>query len=134
MRAKLSEVIDALEFTNNEIEYYYNPDNGEIFMSYIGEFENLNEDELDELFEKSIMLPTRYDINEYEMMEDFAETIKDTRLQNQLYISLNGSGAFRRFKDTCINYDIIDDWYKFRDERYKEVAINWCKDNNIEFE
>ena len=134
MRAKLSEVIDALEFTNDEIEYYYNPDNGEIFMSNIGEFENLNEDELDELFEKSIMLPTRYDINEYEMMEDFTETIKDTRLQNQLYISLNGSGAFRRFKDTCINYDIIDDWYKFRDERYKEVAINWCKDNNIEFE
>lgn len=134
MRAKLSEVIDALEFTNDEIEYYYNLDNGEIFMSNIGEFENLNEDELDELFEKSIMLPTRYDINEYEMMEDFAETIKDTRLQNQLYISLNGSGAFRKFKDTCINYDIIDDWYKFRDEKYKEVAINWCKDNNIEFE
>ena len=129
MRVKLSEVIDALEFTNDEIEYYYNPDNGEIFMSNIGEFENLNEDELDELFEKSIMLPTRYDINEYEMMEDFTETIEDTRLQNQLYISLNGSGAFRRFKDTCINYDIIDDWYKFR-----EVAINWCKDNNIEFE
>ena len=134
MRAKLSEVIDALEFTNDEIEYYYNLDNGEIFMSNIGEFENLNEDELDELFEKSIMLPTRYDINEYEMMEDFAETIKDTRLQNKLYISLNGSGAFRRFKDTCINYDIIDDWYKFRDEKYKEVAINWCRDNNIEFE
>lgn len=134
MRAKLSEVIDALEFTNDEIEYYYNPDNREIFMSNIGEFENLNEDELDELFEKSIMLPTRYDINEYEMMEDFTETIKDTRLQNQLYISLNGSGAFRRFKDTCINYDMIDDWYKFRDERYKELAINWCKDNNIEFE
>ena len=134
MKVKLSEVIDALEFTNDEIEYYYNLDNGEIFMSNIGEFENLNEDELDELFEKSIMLPTRYDINEYEMMEDFAETIKDTRLQNKLYISLNGSGAFRRFKDTCINYDIIDDWYKFRDEKYKEVAINWCKDNNIEFE
>ena len=134
MKAKLSEVIDALDFTNDEIEYYYNPDNGEIFMSNIGDFENLNEDELDELFEKSIMLPTRYDINEYEMMEDFAETIEDSRLQNQLYISLNGSGAFRRFKDTCINYDMIDDWYKFRDERYKELAINWCKDNNIEFE
>ena len=131
MKVKLSEVIDALDFTNDEIEYYYNPDNGEIFMSNIGEFEDLNEDELDELFEKSIMLPTRYDINEYEMMEDFAETIEDTRLQNQLYISLNGSGAFRRFKDTCINFDIINDWYKFRDEKYKELAINWCNDNNI---
>ena len=120
--------------TNDEIEYYYNPDNSEIFMSNIGDFEDLSEDELDELFEKSIMLPTRYDINEYGMMEDFTETIEDIRLQNQLYISLNGSGAFRRFKDTCINFDIINDWYKFRDERYKELAINWCKENNIEFE
>ncbi len=134
MKAKLSEVIDALEFTNNEIEYYYNPDNEEIFMSNIGDFEDLNEDELDKLFEKSIMLPTRYNINEYEMMEDFTETINNTRLQNQLYISLNGNGAFRRFKDTCINFNIINDWYKFRDERYKEIAINWCKENNIEFE
>ena len=134
MKVKLSEVIDALDFTNDEIEYYYNPDTEEIFMSNIGDFEDLTEDELDELFEKSIMLPTRYDINEYEMMEDFAETINDTRLQNQLYISLNGSGTFRRFKDTCSNFDIINDWYKFRDERYKEIAINWCKENNIEFE
>lgn len=134
MKVKLSEVIDALDFTNDEIEYYYNPDTEEIFMSNIGDFEDLNEDELDELFEKSIMLPTRYDINEYEMMENFAETINDTRLQNQLYISLNGRGAFRRFKDTCINFDIINDWYKFRDKRYKEIAIDWCKENNIEFE
>ena len=134
MKVKLTEVIDALDFTNDEIEYYYNPDTEEIFMSNIGEIESLNEDELDELFEKSIMLPTRYDINEYEMMEDFAETIEDTRLQNQLYISLNGRGAFRRFKDTCINFDIIDDWYNYRDQKYKELAINWCKDNNIEFE
>lgn len=134
MKVKLSEVIDALDFTNDEIEYYYNPDTEEIFMSNIGDFEDLNEDELDELFEKSIMLPTRYDINEYEMMKNFAETISDTKLQNQLYISLNGSGAFRIFKDTCINFDIINDWYKFRDERYKQIAIDWCKENNIEFE
>lgn len=134
MKVKLNEVIDALDFTNDETEYYYNPNTEEIFMSNIGDFEDLNEDELDELFEKSIMLPTRYDINEYEMMENFAETISDIKLQNQLYISLNGSGAFRRFKDTCINFDIINDWYKFRDERYKEIVIDWCKENNIEFE
>ena len=134
MKVKLSEVIDALDFTNDEIEYYYNPDTEEIFMSNIWNFEDLNEDESDELFENSIMLPTRYDINEYEMMEDFAETISDIRLQNQLYISLNGSGAFRRFKDTCINFDIINDWYKYRDERYREIAIDWCKENNIEIE
>ena len=125
VKVKLSEVIDALEFTNDEIEYYYNPDTGEIFMSNIGDFEDLDEDELDELFEKSIMLPTRYDINEYGMMEDFAETIEDVRLQNQLYISLNGSGVFRRFKDTCINFDIINEW-----NALKKKIISKIKPNN----
>ena len=134
MKVKLKDVLDSLEMVSGEIDYYYNPKIGKFFMSNIGEFEALNEDELDELFTESIILPTQYDIDEYSMMEEFAATVEDQRLQNQLYISLNGSGAFRRFKDTCINFDIINDWYKFRDEKYKEIAINWCKENNIEFE
>ena len=43
------------------------------------------------------------------MIQDFTETIEDTRLQNQLYITINDNGAFRKFKDICINFDIIDD-------------------------
>ncbi len=27
-----------------------------------------------------------------------------------------------------------DDWYRFRDEAYKEIAIAWCDDNGIIFE
>jgi len=103
-------------------------------MSNIGEFQNLSEDEMDELFEKSIMLPSRYDINEYYMMESFADTVKDEQLQNQLYISLKGRGAFRRFKDTCINFDVIEDWYKFRENKYREFAIELCQENNIKYE
>ena len=132
MKIKLSEVIDALDFTNDEIMYYYNPDNGEIFMSNIGDYENLNEDELDELFEKSIMLPTRYDINEYGMMEDFVETIEDDRLQNQLYISLNGRGAFRRFKDKLYDLNLQKQWYQYRDEAYEKIARQWCERHKID--
>ena len=131
MKVKLKDVLDSLEMVSGEIDYYYNPKIGKFFMSNIGEFEALNEDEL---FTESIILPTQYDIDEYSMMEEFAATVEDQRLQNQLYISLNGSGAFRRFKDTCINFDIINDWYKFKNEKYKEIAIDWCKENNIEFE
>lgn len=105
MKLKLDKVIETLEFTNNEIEYYYNPDTEKIFISNIGEFEKLTEDELEELFEKSIMLPTRYDINEYKMIKNFVKTIDDTRIKNQLNTSLYGKGAFRN-------------------ERYKEIAMN----------
>ncbi len=29
---------------------------------------------------------------------------------------------------------MIDAWDKFRDKKYKEIAINWCKESNIKFE
>ena len=131
---KLVDIIEALQETSQEIDFYYNPDNKEIFMSNIGDYEDLNEDELDELFAKSIMLPTRYEINEYSMMESFIETIDDKTIHNQLLIAINGPGAFRRFKDTCLNFDIIEKWYKFRDEKYKKIAIDWCNKNNIDYE
>ena len=131
---KLDDIIEALQETSQEIDFYYNPDNKEMFMSNIGDYEDLNEDELDELFAKSIMLPTRYEINEYSMMESFIETIDDKTIHNQLLIAINGPGTFRRFKDTCLNFDIIEKWYKFRDEKYKRIAIDWCNKNNIDYE
>ena len=129
----LNEVIDGLEYVNDCIDKnaYYNPKTKEIYYSNVLEYED--SEEFDDLIENSIVLPSKYEINEYSMMEDFIETIQDTLLYNQLLIAINGSGAFRRFKDTCINFGIIDNWYKFRDEKYKELAINWCKENDIDF-
>lgn len=134
MKVKLDDVVEALDFVNTEHDAYYNPLKNEIFYSDIGDYTDLNEDELDELFENSIGLPTQYEINEYSMMEEFIETIEDVKLYNQLQIAINGRGAFRRFKDTCINFDIIEAWYKFRDKKYKCIAIEWCNDNNINYE
>lgn len=125
---KLNEVIDGLEFVNSGLDTnaYFNPDKNEIF--YIGEY-----DTYDDEFEESIMLPSKYEIDEYSMMEDFIETIDDVKLYNQLCIAITGPGSFRRFKDTCINFEIIEDWYKFRDKKYREIAINWCRENNIDY-
>ena len=126
---KLNEVIDGLEFVNSGLDTnaYFNPDKNEIF--YIGEY-----DTYDDEFEESIMLPSKYEIHEYSMMEDFIETIDDVKLYNQLCIAITGPGSFRRFKDTCINFEIIEDWYKFRNKKYREIAINWWKENNIDYE
>ena len=132
---KLNDVIDGLEFVNDSFETYayFNPDKNEIF--YIGEYDTTDDgEEFEELIWKSIELPSKFDIDEYSMMEEFIETIDDVKLYNQLSIAISGKGAFRRFKDTCINFEIIEDWYKFRDKKYIEIAINWCKENNIDYE
>ena len=134
MKVRLDEVINALEFVNSgfDCEAYFNIKTKEFIC--ISDFSMyVSEEEREYIYEESISLPTKYEIDEYNMMEEFIETIDDERLYNQLYISLDGKGAFRRFKATCINYDIIDDWYRFRDKKYKYIAKKWCKDNNIKY-
>ncbi len=132
MKAKLEEIIDALDFADDMTDYYYNPKSGEVFSS--NDYADLSVDELDALYGESIILPSRYEINEYGMMEDFVDTISDDKLRKQLQITINGKGAFRRFKDTCIVLDIINDWYKYRENRYREFAIEWCNNHEIPYE
>ncbi len=133
MKVKLNDIIEALEFVNDGMDTtaYLNPENLEIV--YIDDYIDISEEEKERIYEEYIILPTKYYIDEYSMMAEFIDGIEDERLYNQLYIAINGKGAFRRFKDTCINFDVIDDWYKFREEKYKELAIEWCKDNDIEY-
>jgi hypothetical protein len=47
---------------------------------------------------------------------------------------IKGSDAFRRFKDAIHDYGIENDWYKYHNNALKEIAIEWCQENDIEFE
>ena len=130
----LNEIIEGLEYVNScpDENVYYNTETKEVF--YPDDLEYGDDDEnLYEVMEKSIQLPSKYEINEYGMMQAFIEIIENDLIYNKLLSAINGRGAFRRFKDACIDLDIIDDWYKFRDEKYRKIAINWCKENNIKF-
>ncbi|QED47997.1 UPF0158 family protein [Cytobacillus dafuensis] len=86
-----------------------------------------------ENFENYKELPTKYELKEYEMLEEFCLTVSDQRIQDILLSVIKGKGAFRRFKDKIIDFEIEDKWYSYRDERFKQIAIEWCLDNNINF-
>ena len=133
MKVKLDDIIDALEFINDGMDTraYLNPVNNDIV--YINEYTDISTEEMEKIYDEYLSLPSKFYIDEYSMMEEFIETIEDGKIYNQLYMSISGKGAFRRFKDTCINFGIIDNWYSFRDSKYREIAIEWCKDNNIEY-
>lgn len=118
----LEKVIEGLEMVDDITDCYYNPETDEIFLSNIGEVENLSEDELDEIFEKSIILPTQYEINEYQIMVDFIEKIDNLEVKNNLQRLIQGKGAFRRFKDYCLEMNIIQDWYDFKEQKYREIV------------
>lgn len=81
-----------------------------------------------------IGLPSKFDIHEYSIMERFCLSIDDPEISDTLYSLIKGSGAFQRFKNAIHKFDIVEDWHNYRDNRLKEIAIEWCKENGIEFE
>ena len=79
-------------------------------------------------------LPSRFDINEYEIMERFCLSIPNGRVREVLLQKIRGSGAFRRFKDTIYQYGIENDWFQYRDEAYKEFAVAWLDSEGIAYD
>ncbi len=80
-----------------------------------------------------LKLPGRFDIHEYEIMERFCLSVPDGRVSDVLLRKIRGSGAFRRFKDTIYQYGIENDWFAYRDEDYKEMAIAWLESKGIAY-
>jgi len=78
-----------------------------------------------------VELPSRYDIHEYAIMEDFCRTVDQAKIAADLFRSISGKGAFRRFKDTIRRLGIENDWYRFKDEAYRAIARDWCRENGI---
>jgi len=67
-------------------------------------------------------------------MKRFCDTIEDETLREELLNAIHGSGAFRMFKDVLYRHDIEKEWFAFKNEAFKEIAIQWCKENEIECE
>lgn len=67
------------------------------------------------------------------MMEDFCYEVKDQRNRETLLDKIRGRGAFRRFKDQVQYMGIEQEWYSFRDERHKRIAIAWCNHHNLKY-
>ena len=68
---------------------------------------------------------TKFEINEYHIMEKFISSMEDSEAKEELSYAIIGRGAFRRFKDTLIRYDIRQRWFDFQAAAYRDIAIQW---------
>lgn len=66
-------------------------------------------------------------MNEYQIMENFFLIVGDQRKQEALSRAIKGKAAFRRFKDKIIDCGMEDQWHSYREECFKEIAIEWCR-------
>lgn len=149
---ELSKIIEAMEMQSIEGSSYLDKDTGEVIVLAEEEFRAAeNGDSLEDYPEwqreniqiaqkiidddnkKFLGLPTKFDIDEYRIMERFCLSVQDEKASDALHRAIKGSGAFRRFKDCIHRFGIADDWYKYRDKALKEIAVEWCEENNVAY-
>ena len=145
----LSKVIDAIESATDEADSYLDPDSGEIVyvtdemrdLAEEGEDEHTPEwmrEELPKVREalesgRFLSLPTKFDVHEWAIMEDFSEEQENDRVRGALLDAIHGSGAFRMFKSTIRRLGVEKDWYKFRDEAIKQIAVEWLEEHHLQY-
>ncbi len=149
--AKLSEIMEAIEFQTGESTAYLNKETGEIVTISEEEFQAAEDEDSPENYpewqqgnvkiameiidseENFLTLPTKHDIHEYLIMERFCLSIKDRVISEALSGAIKGKSAFHGFKNNVQRFKIADKWYKFREEAIKQIAIEWCRSKHIEY-
>jgi len=154
-KAKLSDLIEAIEFHSDEFVTRFDRQTGRIVTvedDILRAFKEDREDELGALPDwqkqeleiaraieeddgrRFIAAPDKFDFNEYRHMERFIGTVEDTDAAEQLWRAIKGKGAFRYFKDTANRLGLLRRWYQYRDNALKEFVIDWAEANDIPYE
>ena len=148
MQIKINGILEQLELSFDTGKSYLNRLTGEFIYISDDIFDYVEDDNLEGLadWEKDltviakeinetdnyVQLPTKYEVNEYAIMEKFCQSVVDDRLKEILYSSIKGSGAFGRFKEIVRKHNIQEDWFSFRTEELKMIATDWCERNKLQ--
>jgi hypothetical protein len=137
----LRQVVEELEALSEEATLYLDRESGELYP--LGDEEaNLvedgREDELPEWLsdelprlreiltsDRWLSLPTRFDVHEWAIMDDFTRSLDDAVLAEELSRAIHGRGAFRAFKDVVHRHGVQQNWYRFRDQAVADIAAEW---------
>jgi hypothetical protein len=146
----IKDIVDALEMLSDEYRSFLNVDSGEVVtvsLELLSEAEEGEEDEEPDLpawqddeweeakriasSDRYRRLPTKFDVHEWEIMQDFAFSVKPTRIGEELQRAIHGSGAFRHFKNTVRREGVEKEWFAFRLESFRQIAIDWCEEHDV---
>jgi len=150
IRVHITDLIEGMELQTDDTRSYVNRETGEVVTVSHEELFAVETDAPIEQFpewqhdmihiardvletNKYIMLPSKFEIHEYHIMEQFCLSIADRKLRNKMYNAIKGRGAFGRFKDNIYHYGIEEDWHTYRDEALKQMAIDWCHENRMAY-
>lgn len=149
MKVSLKAVADGIELHDDEINCYIDLQSGEVEFITSEEMMMFENDEgerggagndiernaqirayLDNP-NNYLQLPSKYDLNEYRIMEDFINTLADEAQRLEMQHCIQGKGAFSRFKRGLDQFDLRGAWFAFKAAKIRSFAEAWCKDNDL---
>lgn len=134
----LKQVIQAMEEASEAYTLYLDTQTGKTvyLQDYFvtGETDEALAMEIEDNHGRFLRFPDQYEIHEYSIMEQFAESLSPGKAQEELAYAIRGKGAFRRFKSSLRYFGLEQRWYDFKAEIFREKAIRWCRDNDVKFE
>ena len=150
-KVKLDDIIEALEFSD-ALHSYLNRATGKV-LSFTEETLSAADHEEKPLLEHPewmqepilearrmresndwIAIPGKFDLDEYRIMQNFCYSVEDEEIARELIYAIDGSGAFRRFKNAIHRYGIADQWYQFRQRAFERFATDWLEAEGFEWE
>lgn len=125
----LGELCMALEDNSPEHGWWLDPRSGELELW--SEFGDAADEEHPE--ERGLIAVDPVGSAEsYGDMEDFAAREPDARARDLLLRAIAGRGAFRRFKETLLEFpELREGWFRFHDARMERRAIVWLTDHDL---
>src|SRR2546430_9907666 len=119
----LGDLAEALEDHSYEHSSWLDTETGEVVL-WNDDFEEQGEPDPETLGLRAIdPIPSH---EGYKDMEDFIQRVRNPQARHLLERAIAGRGAFRRFKDTLLDFpELREAWFRFHDTRVERRAIMW---------
>lgn len=151
MKVSLQDLIECMEHEGEYLEHYYNKTTEIIIYiedertsSYsakdINEIDKFEDWEAELIIilndfqnnkDNYIKLPSIIEMDQYNLMVDFCNTLENNSIKEKLSeIDFKDLPMLRTLLE---ENNLVNDWYNYRESTEKAIAIQWCRDNNINY-
>ena len=124
----------AVERNSPDTDSYLDLTTGRIITITTGDPEAaINRQTVSENIRNFLRIEPASSREQYRWMEKFVGSVVDEALRERLIISIDGKGAFRRFKDVLLAYPAERErWFSYRAELLHWHIQGWLGEHNIE--
>ena len=153
MEVNLNDLIEAIQFENEMLNHYYNKNTGIIVykensdtaayssedISRVDTMEEWERELVESLYDLKvnpqdyIKVPGYEEIDEVKLMMDFCNSFSDISLNETLTTNSDYYRKLHEVKNIIRDKNLINEWYDYRDAAERDIAIEWCMKNNINY-